>query len=147
MLVVDDGSTDDTAALLRRYQEKDARVCYLPKDHRGISAAMNAGIRAARGQFIARVDSDDQWLPDMLETEVAILEARPEIGFVYAKGQWCNSDLVPYRDTVGHAPHFPGDRIRSMLWGDPTCNITVMARRECFDRAGFFDESLQSSED
>jgi glycosyltransferase involved in cell wall biosynthesis len=147
VLVVDDGSTDDTAALVRRYQEKDARVCYLPKEHRGISPAMNAGIRAARGQFIARIDSDDQWLPDMLETEVAILEARPEIGFVYAKGQWCNSDLVPYRNTVGHAPHFPGDRIRSMLWGDPTCNITVVARRECFDRAGFFDESLQSSED
>jgi glycosyltransferase involved in cell wall biosynthesis len=147
LVVVDDGSADDTETLVRRYQGSDARVLYLRQEHRGISAAMNTGIRAANGQLIARIDSDDRWLPDLLETEVSILDARPEIGLVYSKGQWMDPDLNPLSTTVGHTPHFPDDTLGSMLWGDATCNITVVARRECFDRAGFFDESLATSED
>lgn len=151
VVIVDDGSNDATESLAGRYRESDARVRYVRQEHRGISAAMNTGIRESRGRYIARIDSDDQWLPDLLETEVAILEARPEIGLVYAKGQWATSDLTPLTDAIGHAMHFPGstknDTLRSMLWGDPTCNITVVVRRECFDRAGLFDESLTASED
>jgi glycosyltransferase involved in cell wall biosynthesis len=147
VVIVDDGSVDATESLVRRYQEADARVRYVAQEHRGISAAMNTGIRESRGRYIARIDSDDQWLPELLETEVAILEARPEIGLVYSKGRWAKSDLTPLTDAIGHAPHFPDDTLRSMLWGDPTCNITVVVRRECFDRAGLFDESLKASED
>lgn len=147
LVVVDDGSADDTEALVRRHRDSDARVRYLRQEHRGISAAMNAGIRAASGQLIARIDSDDRWLPELLETEVAILEARPEIGLVYSRGQWIDRDLKPLSVIVGQKPHFPEDTLRSMLWGDATCNITVVVRRECFDRAGLFDESLATSED
>jgi glycosyltransferase involved in cell wall biosynthesis len=151
VVIVDDGSTDATEALVCRYQETDARVRYVRQEHHGISAAMNTGIRESRGLYIARIDSDDQWLPELLETEVAILDARPDIGLVYSKGQWATSDLAPLTDAIGHALHFPGvtknDTLRSMLWGDPTCNITVVVRRECFDRAGLFDESLAASED
>jgi glycosyltransferase involved in cell wall biosynthesis len=147
LIVVDDGSADETEKLVRRYRDSDARVRYVRAEHRGVSAAMNAGIRAASGQFIARIDSDDQWLPDLLETEVSILEARPEIGLVYSRGQWMDQDLNPLSTVVGQPPHFPGDTLRSMLWGDATCNITVVVRRECFDRVGFFDESLATSED
>jgi glycosyltransferase involved in cell wall biosynthesis len=151
VVIVDDGSVDATESLVRHYRETDARVRYVAQEHRGISAAMNTGIRESRGRYIARIDSDDQWLPELLETEVAVLESRPEIGLVYSKGQWAKSDLTPLWDTVGHAPHFPGptknDTLRSMLWGDPTCNITVVVRRECFDRAGLFDESMAASED
>jgi glycosyltransferase involved in cell wall biosynthesis len=147
LVVVDDGSADDTEALVRRYQDADARVRYLRQVHRGISAAMNTGIRAASGELIARIDSDDRWLPDLLETEVAILEARPEIGLVYSRGQWTDENLNPLSTTVGQPPHFSNDTLRSMLWSDVTCSVTVVARRECFDRAGFFDESLATSED
>jgi glycosyltransferase involved in cell wall biosynthesis len=151
VVIVDDGSVDATESLVRGFQETDARVRYVAQKHRGISAAMNTGIRESRGQYIARIDSDDQWLPELLETEVAVLEARPDIGLVYAKGQWATSDLTPLHDTIGHAPHFPpamkDATLRSMLWGDPTCNITVVVRRECFERVGLFDESLAASED
>jgi glycosyltransferase involved in cell wall biosynthesis len=147
LIVVDDGSADDTERLVRCYQDSDERVRYLRQEHRGISAAVNAGLRAASGQLIARIDSDDRWLPDLLETEVSVLEARPEIGLVYSRGQWMDQDLKPLPIWVGQTPHFPNDTLGSMLWGDATCNITVVARRECFDRAGFFDESLATSED
>jgi glycosyltransferase involved in cell wall biosynthesis len=122
-------------------------VHYLRHEHRGISAAMNAGIRASVGPLIARIDSDDCWLPDLLETEVSILEARPEIGLVYAKGQWTRADLTPLSGTIGHPLHFPEDSLRSMLWADATCNITAVVRRECFHRTGWFDDTLATSED
>ncbi len=147
LIVVDDGSADHTEALVRRYQDADGRVKYIRKENGGISSAMNAGLRAARGQLIARLDSDDRWLPELLEIEVSILDARPEIDLVYSKGQWALADLTPQSDTIGHALHFPEDALRSMLWADSTCNITVVVRRECFDRAGFYDETLSTSED
>jgi len=146
LLVVDDGSEDDTEALVRGYQEADERVHYLRGEHRGISAALNAGIRVAQGKYVARMDSDDQWLPELLETEVAILEARPEIGLVYALAQWANADMVPQPNRIlGVAPHFPNDALRSMLWINLTCSITQLLRRECFDLVGLFDESLVTS--
>src|ERR1700733_15378431 len=74
VVIVDDGSVDATESLVRRHQQTDERIRYVRQEHRGISAAMNAGIRESRGRYIARLDSDDQWLPDLLETEVAILD-------------------------------------------------------------------------
>ncbi len=65
----------------------DPRLRCLHREHRGISAAMNAGLAAARGRYIARLDSDDLWLPGMLETQVGVLEAHPEIGLVYARAE------------------------------------------------------------
>src|SRR5262245_21706236 len=62
LLVIDDGSTDDTAAVVRGFI--DPRVSYLERKHGGIAAALNTGLAQARGRLIARIDSDDRWLPD-----------------------------------------------------------------------------------
>ena len=146
--IVDDGSADDTATIVQRQIERDSRVRYLRREHGGISAAMNAGIRAGKSEYVARLDSDDKWLPDLLKTEVALLDAHPEFGFVYSKAQPADPNLVPRGGpTFGYPPHFPSDPLRSLVWDDCTCNITVVARRACFDRAGYFDESLLVSED
>lgn len=85
VLVVDDGSADDTAGMVHAI--RDARLQYLRRPHRGIGAALNAGLRGARGRYVARLDSDDVWLPAMLETLVPVLDARPEVGVAYARGQ------------------------------------------------------------
>lgn len=145
LIVVDDGSTDGTRAVVASFD--DSRLRCLPGEHRGISAAMNAGLAAAKGRYIARLDSDDWWLPDMLATQVAVLEDRPEVGVVYARGECTDSDWKPLSMTWGYPLRYPGETFRSMVYNDCTCNITVVCRRACYERVGAYDESLQTSED
>lgn len=145
LIVVDDGSTDGTRDVVASFQ--DPRLRCLPREHRGISAAMNAGLAAARGRYIARLDSDDLWLPEMLATQVAVLERRPEIGVVYSRAECTDSDWKPLGMSWGYPLRFPDDTFRSMVHNDCTCNITIVCRRECFERVGTYDESFQTSED
>lgn len=145
LIVVDDGSTDGTLDLLHSIH--DLRLRVLQQEHRGISAAMNAGLRAAHGLYIARLDSDDVWFPDMLAGQVAVLDAHPEVGLVYAKGQAMDAAGTPLPMTIGMPERYPGDSFRSMIRENCTCNITVVVRRACFDRVGWYDETLQMSED
>ena len=82
IVVVDDGSTDDTEARVRAY---GGRVVYLRTAHLGAALARNAGMAAARGDYIAWLDDDDTYLPCKLELQAAILDAFPEVGFVYSE--------------------------------------------------------------
>ena len=99
LIVVDDGSTDETSAVLAGF--KDPRLCVFRQEHRGISAAMNAGLRAARGEYIARLDSDDVWFADLLEQETAVLDSHPDVGVVYARAQAMSANGTPREHYVG----------------------------------------------
>ena len=145
LIVVDDGSTDGTQDLLR--QVRDDRLRILGQDHQGISTAVNTGIQAAQGTYIARLDSDDVWLPEMLAILVPVLDEQPEIGFVYAKAQGMDVTGQPLGDERGSPIPYARNGFRSLLCGDCTCNITVIARRTCFERVGLFDQSLRTSGD
>jgi glycosyltransferase involved in cell wall biosynthesis len=145
LIVVDDGSTDGTREVVGSF--RDPRLLCLHREHCGISAAMNAGLASARGRYIARLDSDDQWLPEMLQTQVAALEAHPAAGLVYSRAECVDLDWKPLGMTWGYPLRFPGETFRSMVYNDCTCNITVVCRRECFERVGTYDETLETSED
>ncbi|HWA59391.1 MAG TPA: glycosyltransferase family 2 protein [Gemmatimonadales bacterium] len=80
VIVADDGSRDGTAELVKAF---DARVRYIRQENAGVSAARNTGMRNARGEFVALLDSDDQWLPWKLEAQVAVLRRFPEAGMVW----------------------------------------------------------------
>ena len=82
IVVVDDGSTDETTETLRPFAE---RIRYIPQVHRGLAAARNVGIRVARGRYLAFLDSDDFWLPDKVSMQVARLDAEPAVGVVYCE--------------------------------------------------------------
>lgn len=145
LIVVDDGSTDATPALLAAIDDPRLRVVRQPP--RGIGAAMNAGLRAARGAYVARLDSDDTWRPELLEVLAATLDARPDIDVAYARGQAMDAGghLLPHRQ--GMPMRFPGEALRSMVFDDFTCNIALLARRDCLERAGTYDEALPANED
>lgn len=80
VVVVDDGSTDDTAAVVSRYGPE---VRYFHQANAGVSAARNRGLREACGEFVALLDSDDEWLEWKIPAQVAMLRAFPEVGMVW----------------------------------------------------------------
>ncbi len=145
LIVVDDGSTDGTPDLVLGVG--DPRVRYIRQEHRGMCSALNTGVRAARAGYIAHLDSDDVWLEEMLEVETQVLDARPDVGAVYARSQGMDEGGNPLPEFRGYPERFPGRSFESMLYGDFTSSITVVARRACYERAGWWDESFTTGAD
>ncbi len=144
ILVVDDGSTDDTQSIIRQHYPT---VRYFYQDNGGAAKARNRGLREARGELIAFLDADDVWLPTKLEKQVIYFAGHPDVGLL--------STNQTYRDTTGRMHHDPGKRERLFI-GDCVRNIflysgvatpTVMLRREVIQRVGHFEECLVAAED
>lgn len=149
LIIVDDGSKDNTKEVIDSF--KDPRVRYIYQENRGVSAAVNAGIKIATGEYIAFLASDDLWLPGNLEPKVKRLDSHPDIALV------C-SDAYVFDDSTGeiiarfwhdYDPFFNleeaiKDPLRQMLsWGCFIPGQTSVVRRHVFDVVGYFDESLQ----
>jgi glycosyltransferase involved in cell wall biosynthesis len=124
VVVVDDGSTDGTAAVAERL----AGVRCLRRPHRGPAAARNAGVAAAGGELLAFLDSDDLWAPGKLAAQLALLDAHPEVAMVFG--------LVDQFVTDG------ADRITVSGPQPAYLSGLMLARRAAFDEVGTFDETL-----
>lgn len=137
VLIVDDGSTDDTPKLVERYAE---RATIIRQANAGPSAARNTGIRAATGDLICFQDADDEWLKDKLARQLDYLAAHPDVDGCITKIRniWDESLQSERERLQGH---------RSTQ--DPLGYVfqTLLARREVFDTAGLLDESLRTAED
>lgn len=145
ILVIDDGSTDNTALVVK--QIADARIRYMTQDHRGVSAALDLGWRAAQGEYIARLDSDDRWLPDLLQELVTRMDADPRLGAVYARAQGMDTQGQLLTQLIGTAERFPGHTLKSLIYGDSVCPTAVLIRRAAIERAGGYDSTLIANED
>src|SRR5258708_29516781 len=96
MQVVDDGSTDETAAIVQRLADIDHRITLLRKPNGGLVSARNYGIAHAAGAFIAPIDGDDLWHPDKIKKQMAVMRDRgDQVGLVY-----CWSRAIEERDRV-----------------------------------------------
>ncbi len=142
VLVVDDGSKDDTEGLIRT-RFPDCRYIY--QENRGVSHARNRGIRASRCEWIAFLDSDDEWLPDKLAAQIRTLAEHPEHRICHTEEIWIRNG-VRVNAMKKHAKS--GGRIfRQCL---PLCVISpssVMIQHSLFAEIGLFDESLPACED
>jgi glycosyltransferase involved in cell wall biosynthesis len=142
IIVVDDGSTDQTAQVLSAY---NGRISCVITPHRGPSAARNAGLRAARGERIAFLDSDDLWLPDKLQQQMIFCRENPTVAICQTEEIWMrNGTRLPQK-----AKHkkYSGWIFEQCL---PLCIVSpsaVLIHRTVFDRVGAFDESMQACED
>ncbi|MDY6836573.1 MAG: glycosyltransferase [Thermodesulfobacteriota bacterium] len=148
IIVVDDGSTDDTAQLVQRYK---GRIQYIYQKRSERSNARNRGVRESCGEYIAFLDSDDLWLPEKIERQVKILNENEQIGVVYAGVQFIDENGRAYEGKICWEAL---QRKRQSLYEDlMTCNVisgsasSVLLRRECIDRVGPFDEAMNTCED
>ncbi len=142
VIVVDDGSTDDTPEILQSY---GPALKVIRQDNAGVSAARNKGVRSARGALIAFLDSDDRWLPDKLSVQVDFFDSRPEAVICQTEEIWIrNGKRV--NPKKGHKK--PSGRIfKASLALCLVSPSAVMLRRSLFDAIGGFDETLPACED
>lgn len=148
LLIVDDGSTDDTAEVVRPFLRSDARVRYLRQKNAGLSAARNTGIRRARTPFVALLDADDEWEPEFLSRALGAFDRLPtEFGLVATASRLMDAagQLLPAsnRGTKREREIFSEELILKNRFSADA----VLIRREVFDACGMFDEELRSSED
>lgn len=142
VLIVDDGSTDTTAAVARAFG--DERVRYLHQANRGLSGARNTGLRQARGAFLTFLDADDAFLPDKLAVLLAEFERGPDLGLL--AGQAIPIDQHGQRVGRLFDRGLPDD-VSQLALGNPLHVGSVLLRRAWQERVGEFDENLRSYED
>ena len=142
ILVVDDGSTDETRSVTSSFA--DSRVHYIYRTNGGLSAARNTGIRHARGSFLTYLDSDDRFLPENVSVLLAAFEMNPDLGLV--AGQTVVVDELGHPLGEVSDRGFPQDT-SELLLGNPVSVGSMLLRREWQSRVGFFDENLRSYED
>ncbi len=179
IIVVDDGSTDNTYEVIKQchannvqevqlievinpfertkltepnQRTQQTKLLYIYQTNGGRASARNTGIKAAKGKYVAFLDSDDLWTPGKLEKQVEIMEGNENIGFLFGDKQRFSDDGKIITSSMfarrGYDLNFFGDPLfvrdpyRKLLEANFIPTGTIILRRECFDRSGLFDEAI-----
>lgn len=147
IIVVDDGSTDGTSERLNSYKD---RIHVISQANAGVSAARNAGIRQATGKFVCCLDSDDLFLPEKIEKQLAVFQADAEIGMVHTGVSVVRPGETGWEVWYDYIPPIYKERetqIDELLKWNYLVSSSVMVKRELFSQVGLFNESLRYAED
>jgi glycosyltransferase involved in cell wall biosynthesis len=151
LIVVDDGSADNTREVVERFADADARVRYVYRPNGGQAAARNTGLGEAKGDLIAFLDADDLWLPEKLEAQLAVLE-ETGVELVYTDGYIFNDEGPVSPEERFHI--LPGEArgvemFRTLFASNRIGTLSVLVKREALDAVGLFDENraYQNCED
>lgn len=140
LIIVDDQSSDSTEEEVRKLQDKDERVRYIKhKENRGGSSARNTGISQARGEYLAFLDSDDEWLPEKLEKQLNLFEnsAVSDLGAIYT---W--KKIIDEKEEIIDRKDFKGEVLYNFLSGMGVSTSTLIIKKEVISDCGKFDENL-----
>lgn len=142
IIIVNDGSKDNSETLVNKYKAEHPLLplYMITQSNGGVSKARNAGMKKAVGKYIALLDSDDEWLPEKLKRQLEIMEKNPQIFFLGA-GQELR--LYFWKKIQGLYKAKP----RDVCWRSFPVTPSVIFRRECIEKVGFFDENRQYCED
>lgn len=137
IIVVDDGSTDDTAEVMAQYA---GRVTYIREAiNQGGRTVFSTGLRVASGEYINFLDHDDLFMPTKIERQVQVLDSRPEIGLVHCRYYHIDAD-GNLLDKVGFLPE--GDVLKELVYTCITWSGAPLIRRQCLDQVRLFDEPI-----
>lgn len=142
VIVVDDGSTDDSEAVLWKYGEE---VRWFQQCNQGVSAARNRGIHESRGELVAFLDADDMWRPEKLARQVELLSRNPGVGMAYCGVQYIDASGQLHGINVSRQCGWMLKEIALLRW--TTEGSSPLVWKKCFDRAGLFDVELSTSAD
>ncbi|MCR8915829.1 glycosyltransferase [Marinobacter panjinensis] len=134
LIVVDDGSTDNSSEILADYEAKDSRVRIFRQENQGQSVARNRALAEARGEYICFLDSDNYWPPEKLQQQVALFDEHPEVDVIY--GDTITIDENGVELTRHNMTRYSGHIAKWMLRDNCVSMNTAMARRKCFDDMG-----------
>lgn len=147
ILVIDDGSTDDTRKRIEKYNGK--HIKYIYQENKGLAAARNTGIKASTGELIAFLDADDMWLPEKLERQINIIKEFPDVGLVGCGYYGVDESGERIKETKGRNYSNKESLLNDLMMRNVVTGSGsgVLAKKECFKKAGLFDESFRSTED
>ena len=180
IIVVDDGSTDNTYEVIKQRHANNTRdvelievtnpfqrtqrtyltqltqLIYIHQENGGRASARNTGIKAARGKYVAFLDSDDLWTPEKLEKQVDIMEGNKNIDFLFGDKQRFSDDGTIITSSMfarrGYNPDFFGDSLfvrdayKKLLQEPYIPTGTVIMKKECFEKTGLFDEAIYAED-
>jgi glycosyltransferase involved in cell wall biosynthesis len=146
IIVVNDGSPDTPALESAIHPFRD-RIHYIVQENRGLSGARNSGIAAARGEYVALLDSDDLWEPDYLERQLDVIRKDPGLAIVYPNAITFGDRMRSGRLFMDQFPSSGEVTFERLVKQECNVMVSVLAKRDVLVAAGLFDESLRSSED
>jgi len=146
IIVIDDCSIDNTEEVIKKFQEQDKRIRYI-RHEKNKEAAMtrNTGIKVAKGEYIAFLDSDDEWLPEKLEKQFALFRKNEKLGFVS-----CNALIIDEKSKEGRKYIMPRyknilEKLLESNFIDSTSSVVI--RKDVLNEVGYFDEKIKIGED
>jgi len=142
IIIVDDGSTDNTSEVVKSF---DNKIIYIPQKNKGASSARNAGIKKAQGQYVAFLDSDDMWIKNKLEKQIKFIQNNPEIGLL---GTGCYQ-MVDINKMI-YKKIFPAKNEilqKDLIKYNPFIQSSVIIKKDVFNHIDLYDEKFKESED
>ncbi len=145
VIVVNDGSTDETRAILTPYRN---RIVYFEKTNGGKSSALNLGLKHVSGEYVWVFDDDDVALPELIESHISVFESQPEVDFVYSGyAYFQGEDTGNVIESVEACAHPDRELVGELLNGNFISGVSVVVRKRCYDRVGCYDERLIRAQD
>ncbi len=154
IIVYDDGSTDNSAKVIKEYATKDDRISYtIAAQNVGAVHVINQMIATAKGEYIAMLSADDVWQPHTLERLYQEFKGQPSLGAVFGMPQYANAEGKPYEPKRNFflpslKPQSRGEWLRQFFYeGNSICHTAMLIRKSCYDQVGMYNPALRALPD